>query len=125
MGVVLLSALLVWYTMSGVYLTALLVTTRHPDLNWRTFAAGSALVAITGGLTSLGVWRLSPTAPRWLLVFGLCGAGFCILLPTAWRGGNDGSLRDLWLTASIAAVGFFALFAVAAHYVRRHIGPRP
>ena len=121
----LLCTLLVWYTMSGVYLTALLLTNRHPDLNWAAFAAGSALVALSGGVTSLAVWRLSPNAPRWLLVFGLCGAGFCILLPSAWRGDGDTSLRELWLTASLAAVGFFALFAVAAHYVRRHIHSRP
>lgn len=122
LGIKLLAALLMIYTMAG-FLLALRVTTERDDrYRWWLIAVAAAAFAIASGATTLAVWRVEKKAPRLLVACGVLGSALCLALPAAAPA--ESLAPGMWRTAIQGAVLILAFLLLAAWYVRNVVRAR-
>ena len=122
LGIRLLAALLMIYTLAGFYLALRMTAQRDERYRWWLIAAAAAAFAIASGATTLAVWRVERKAPMLLIACGVIGSALCLALPAAVPA--ESLEPGMWRTAIQGAVLILAFLLLAAWYVRNVVRTR-
>jgi hypothetical protein len=122
LGIKLLAALLVIYTMAGFLLALRVATERGERYRWWLIAVAATAFAIASGATTLAVWRVEKRAPMLLVACGVLGSALCLALPAAVPA--ESLAQGMWRAAIQGAVLILAFLLLAAWYVRNVVRGR-
>ena len=122
LGIKLLAALIMIYTLAGFYLALRMTAERDERHRWWLIAVAAAAFAIASGATTLAVWRVERRAPMLLVACGVLGSALCLALPAAVP--SESLEPGMWRTAIQGAVLILAFLLLAAWYVRNVVRTR-